>query len=69
VKKRNCKFNKYISHVLLNIENWNKGIKDKTLTINKGDSVNLIETKIYRHLNEYSEENLQVDTDKAKYRR
>ena len=68
MKKKEYKFDKYIGHVLSNIEGWNSKVKDKTLIINKGDSIRVVEAKIYRHLNEYSEENWQVKPDKAKYR-
>ena len=68
MKKKNCKFTKYISHVLSNIEGWNSKVKEKKYTINNGDSYSLIERKIYRYLNENDTKNWQVKERKAKYR-
>ena len=62
VKKKNCKFNNYITHVLSNIDEWNMKVK-KEHNINENDSTLLVETKIYRQLNEDDSINLQVEAD------
>ena len=68
VKNKDCKFNNYITHVLHNIDEWNKKVK-KEHNINESDSASLIERKVYRQLNENDSINLQVEAKKAKYRR
>ena len=68
VKNKDCQFNDYIVYALSNLDEWNNKVK-KEYIINKNDSAAVVETKIYRQLNENDSINLQVEAKKAKYRR
>ena len=67
VKNKDCKFNDCIAYALSNLDEWNNKVK-KEYAIDKNDSVSIIETKVYRQLNENDSINLQVEAKKAKYR-